>query len=140
MLKSLLGVEVAITVDGESLPEYEDPEATDMPDDLSGNIYTPLDRYDSMTRYVETQPDRNFQIKIITKQGSTRGAGLEFSIVIDASIADRLVVRSRHCADRDSTCYSVGWRISDGPKFDFAPYKFTKSQLSLFSCLSSMWR
>lgn len=80
ILKRLPGVEVTITVDNEPLQEYEPKKETDP--------------YDSVTRYVQTQPDQNFEIKIVTNQGSTRGAGLKYEITIDANIADANVVTS----------------------------------------------
>ncbi|KAF2160294.1 hypothetical protein M409DRAFT_29149 [Zasmidium cellare ATCC 36951] len=94
ILKSLHGVEVTITVDNEPLQEYEPKEGTDP--------------YDTVTRYVQTQPDQNFEIKIVTNQGSTRGAGLKYEVMIDANIADSTVVLSEQCAHD-----SMIWRFRE---------------------------
>lgn len=132
ILKSLPGVEVTITVDGEALPEYEDPQATDIPAENDRYIHTPLDSVDCMTRYIQTQPDRNFKIKIVTKKGCTRGAGLKYKITIDASSADDIVIGTQACERRGYMCESKGWRMLHNAQRKLAPYTFTQSQLSWF--------
>ncbi|KAK4496756.1 hypothetical protein PRZ48_012739 [Zasmidium cellare] len=110
ILKSLPGVEVTVEVDGEPLDEYEDKTSTD--------------DFDTVTRYIEAPNDRDFEIIIVTSAGATRGAGLEYQIIVDGNVSEELVTTHDQCFNRDPhTWVSVGWPISSS---SYRTYKFNR--------------
>lgn len=115
VLNCLPGVEATILVNGEPLHEYEHAELRD-PDDAT-----------TVSRYVEAQLGQTFSVKVICQDGSTRGAGFGYRILVDGSQAEATILPSEYCKDQPDTWISQGWAMREDGKLKYAPYTFGES-------------
>lgn len=108
ILDSLPGVEVTVTVKGKSLEEHVDS-------DLADDPFT-------VTRYVEAKSNQIFAVKVVTKKGATRGAGLHYEVHVDGIETNECCVGFDEVEKDEYTWKNKGRDAGDS---DIQRYKFT---------------
>lgn len=111
ILDTLPGVEVTVTVEDEPLEEHAD-------NDLTDDSFT-------VTRYVEAKSNQIFAVKILTKKGATRGAGLSYQVHVDGTETFRRCVTFEDVQKDDYLWNNKGRDAGGAGGSDIQKYKFT---------------
>lgn len=117
-------IEVAVTIDGNDVKEYEDPD-----------LVEPAER--TVTRYVEAVTGKSFEIRFgVNNKYRRRGKGdyLSFKVYIGGQCA-RGQLASKQEISRSTSCYGSsldGWRLSPEKVARFVFGEVVLSMSSLF--------